>query len=79
MRRPPYKFKMGDQVRISRSKKLFEKGYLPNWSEEIFTISKRIPRNPPVYKVKEFDEDELEGTFYEQELQRVETRGDEEV
>jgi len=70
-----YAFELGDEVRISKRKKLFDKGYLPNWSEEIFTISKRIPRNPPVYKLKEYDGDELEGTFYEQELQRVITRG----
>ena len=66
-------------MRISKSKGLFEKGYLPNWSEEIFTISKRLPRNPPVYKVKEYDGDELEGTFYKQELQHVKTKGKDEV
>ena len=74
-----YEFNVGDKVRISKLKKLFDKGYLPNWSEEIFTISKRIPRNPPVYKLKEYDGDELEGSFYEKELQRVETKGKEEV
>lgn len=77
--RQGYTFKVGDPVRISKLKKLFDKGYLPNWSEEIFTISKRIPRNPPVYKIKEFDGDELEGTFYEQELQRVQIKGEEQV
>ena len=81
-KQPPkrgYAFDIDDQVRISKAKKLFDKGYLPNWSEDIFTISKRIPRNPPVYKLKEFDGEELEGTFYEQELQRVQTKGEEEV
>ena len=77
--RRPYKFKVGDQVRISKAKGVFEKGYLPNWSEEMFTVYKRIPRNPPVYKIKEYDGEELEGTFYEEELQRVQTKGDEEV
>ena len=77
--RRPYKFKVRDQVRISKSKGLFEKGYLPNWSEEIFTISKRIPRNPPVYKLKEYDGDELEGTFYEDELQGVQTKENDQV
>lgn len=74
-----YAFNIGDQVRISKLKKLFDKGYLPNWSEEIFTVSKRIPRNPPVYKLKEFDGDELDGTFYKQELQRVQTKGSDET
>jgi hypothetical protein len=70
-RRKGYKFKVGDQVRISISKNIFDKGYKDNWTEEIFTISKRIPRNPVVYRLKEHDGVELSGTFYEQELQRV--------
>ena len=28
-------FKVGDHVRISKYKKIFAKGYMPNWSEEI--------------------------------------------
>ena len=38
---------------------------------EIFTVSKIIPRNPPVYKLKDYDGQELEGNFYNQELQKV--------
>ena len=34
------KFKIGDHVRISKYKNIFAKGYMPNWSEEIFIISK---------------------------------------
>ena len=66
-----YKFKINDQVRISKIKRKFEKGYLPNFSKEIFTVSKTIPRRPPVYKIKDYDGDELHGTFYEEELQKV--------
>ena len=66
-----YKFKIGDQVRISKIKRKFEKGYLPNFSKEIFTISKQVPRDPPVYKLKDYDGEELKGTFYEKELQKV--------
>jgi hypothetical protein len=66
-----YKFKIGDQVRISKVKRTFEKGYLPNFSKEIFAISKQIPRDPPVYKLKDLDGEELKGTFYEKELQKV--------
>ena len=69
--RKGYTFEIGDQVRISKSKRLFDKGYLQSWNEEVFTISKRIPRNPRVYKLKEYDGDELEGTFYADELQKV--------
>ena len=34
------KFKAGDQVRISKYKNIFAKGYTPNWSEEVFVIKK---------------------------------------
>ena len=68
---PKYKFKIGDQVRISKIKRKFEKGYLPNFSQEIFSISKRIPRDPPVYKIKDYDGEELKGMFYGKELQKV--------
>ena len=66
-----YKFEIGDQVRISKMKRTFEKGYLPNFSKEIFTISQQIPRHPPVYKLKDYDQEELSGTFYNEELQKV--------
>ena len=65
-----YKFKIGDQVRISKIKRKFEKGYLPNYSKEIFTVSKKVPRNPPVYKLKDYDGKELKGIFYDKELQK---------
>jgi hypothetical protein len=61
-----------EQVRISKAiRRTFKKGYLPNWTEEVFTITKRVLRRPPVYKIADFDDEELKGTFYEQELQRV--------
>ena len=34
------KFKIGDHVRISKYKNIFAKGYMPNWSEEVFVIKK---------------------------------------
>ena len=33
------KFKVGDNVRISKYKNIFAKGYTPNWSEEVFVIN----------------------------------------
>ena len=33
-------FKVGDHVRISKYKNIFAKGYIPNWSEEVFVIQK---------------------------------------
>ena len=66
-----YKFNVGDQVKISKYKKVFKKGYLPSWTEETFTIAQRLPRTPPVYRLKEANGDLIQGTFYETELQRV--------
>ena len=61
-----YKFNIGDQVRISKTRRTFKKGYLPNWTEEVFTITERIPRQPPVYRIADYDGEKLDGTFYEQ-------------
>ena len=66
-----FKIKVGDKVRISKKKGTFEKGYLPNWTEEVFSIAQRLRRIPPVYRLKEYDGTILEGTFYEREFQRV--------
>ena len=66
-----FKFKVGDQVRISKMRRTFEKGYLPGWTEEIFTVSERIYRHPPVYRLKDYTGERIEGTFYEDELQQV--------
>jgi len=66
------KFKIGDKVRISRLKGIFEKGYLPNWSEELFTIDKINNSYPITYKLKDLNNEVLEGGFYEEELQKTE-------
>ena len=66
-----YKFKIGNKVRISKIKRKFKKGYLPNYSKEIFTISKKVPRDPAVYKLRDYGGEELKGTFYDKELQKV--------
>ena len=66
-----YKFKIGDLVRVSKIEPKFEKGYLPNVSKEIFTVSKQIPRDPPVYKIDDYEGEELKGTLYEKELHKI--------
>ena len=65
------KFKVGDRVRITIKKNTFEKGYTPRWTEEVFTISTVQPTQPVTYKIKDSMEDEIKGTFYEQELQKT--------
>ena len=72
-----FKLKVGTKVRISKNKMTFEKGYRPNWTEEIFIIAERLNRNPPVYRIKDLAGEMLEGTFYEVELQEVEKMKDE--
>ena len=67
------KFKVGDFVRINKTKRTFEKGYLPNWTRELFKISAVIKTQSPVtYKITDLDGESVRGTFYSQELQRVE-------
>ena len=36
------KFKIGDNVRISKYKNIFTKGTVPNWSEKVFVIKKSL-------------------------------------
>jgi hypothetical protein len=65
------KFKVGDQVRVSRLKEKFEKGYQPNFSYEVFTISEVLKTNPITYKLVDYDNDPIEGSFYQNELQKT--------
>jgi hypothetical protein len=65
------KFKIGDTVRISKHKSTFDKGYLPNWTTEIFTVSKVLNTNPISYKIKDYNNEEVTGIFYEQELVKI--------
>ena len=63
------KFKVGDDVRISKYKNIFAKGYMRNWSEEIFVISKIKNTVPWAYVINDLNGEEIIGTFYENELQ----------
>ena len=63
------KFKVGDHVRISKYKNIFAKGYMPNWSEEIFVIKKIKNTVPWTYIISDLNDEEIIGTFYEKELQ----------
>lgn len=65
------KFKVGDHVRISKYKNVFEKGYTPNWTSEIFQIAKVQLTQPATYMLKDYQDNEIKGAFYELELQKV--------
>ena len=65
------KFKIGDYVRISKYKNIFAKGYMPNWSEEVFIISKIKNTVPWTYVINNLNGEEIIDTFYEKELQKT--------
>ena len=66
------KFSVGDKVRITKKKKVFEKGYTTRWTEEIFTIKEIRETNPITYILEDLKGEEIKGTFYEPELQKTE-------
>lgn len=78
-----FKFEVGDIVRVSFSKEVFEKGYTPNWTHKLYRIYKRIAKIPPAYKLVNFlnnpdDPDNnhedfvvAQGIYYEPELQFI--------
>ena len=65
------KFKVGDHVRISKYKNIFAKRYTPNWSKEVFVISKIKNAVPWTYVINDFNGEEITGSFYEKELQKT--------
>ena len=68
------KFKVGDPVRISKYKNIFAKGYMLNWSEEIFIIKKIKNTVPWTYIINDLNGEEIIGTFYENELQKTDQK-----
>ena len=68
------KFEIGDHVRISKYKNVFSKGYLPNWSEEIFIINKVKNTVPWPYLINDLKGEEIKRIFYEKELQKTDQK-----
>ena len=65
-------FTVGDRVRISVKKKLFDKGATANWSEEIFQVRNvRMDTDPIVYELEDLTGEDVEGTFYKEQLQKT--------
>ena len=65
------KLKVGDHVRISKYKNVFTKGYMPNWSEEVFISSKIKNSVPWTYIINDLNGEEIVETFYEKKLQKT--------
>ena len=70
--KPPTKavFKIGDVVRIVRKKGKFEKGFLPNFTEELFKVAEIRSTNPITYKLNDLEGETVIGSFYKQDLQK---------
>ena len=64
------RFKVGDRVRISKFKDIFAKGYTPNWSKEIFIVDKINDTVPYTYNIKDLNDEEIIGSFYDKESQK---------
>ena len=66
------KLKSGDIVRINKTKRRFDKGYLPNWTQELFKITRVNEASRPVtYKIEDLGPEPVIGSFYSQEIQPV--------
>ena len=58
-------------MRISKYKNIFAKGFTPNWSEEVFVIKEIKNTVPWTYVINDLNDEEIIGTFYEKELQKI--------
>lgn len=65
------KFRVGDHVRISKYKHVFEKGFTANWTTETFTITKVQNTDPVTYLLKDSQNSPIKGGFYRYELQKA--------
>jgi len=64
-------------VRLNKAKAIFDKGYMPNWTKEHFTIEKSVQDHSHmkskrrVYKIIDFSGEPINGSFYPEELQLI--------
>lgn len=61
-------YHLGDYVRISKYKSIFEKGYTPNFSTEIFRIRRIQNTNPTTYLLEDYQGNPIKGAFYKEEI-----------
>jgi len=65
------RFRVGDVVRISKYKRVFEKGYTPNWTTELFTVSRVHLTDPVTYTLADGRGETIAGRFYPEEMRRT--------
>ena len=68
------KFKVGENIKISKYKNIFAKGYTPNRSEEVFIINKIQNTVPWTYLVNDLNGEKTKSSFYEKELQKTDQK-----
>ena len=65
----------GAMVRASSHKTIFDKGYMPNWTKEHFTVSQAVPpkrgTKRRVYKLVDYNDEAVKGSWYPEELQEI--------
>ena len=65
------KFLISDNVRMTKKKKTFDKGYTQRWTEEVFKFRKIQLTIPVTYKITDYNGEEIQNSFYEQELRKT--------
>ena len=62
-------------VRISKNKGVFDKGYMPNWYKEHFSVSEapglRRGTKRRVYKIADYNGEPVKGIWYPEELKQI--------
>ena len=66
----PPKYRLGDRVRSVKKQKTFEKGFTPNWTEKLFTISEVQPAILITHTIKDTKAENIPDILYEPELQQ---------
>ena len=72
-----YRFKIGDRVRLTPLRYIFTRQYDERWTGEIVTVFQRFWRESvPIYRLNDYHGEEIKGTFYQSELQKIELQDD---
>ena len=67
---------MGDTVRVSKNKNIFGRGFEPNFSDEIFEVSKVYQGDPVTYEIQDHTGEKIIGRFCEEELSVIKKKDD---
>ena len=65
------KISPGEMVRVSRVKGDFEKGYVPNWTEQHYRVEGAEGRDRRVYKLQNIRGEPIDGSYYQEEIQPI--------